>query len=242
MGYRSTAACVQDLKRQGHLIEVDTPLAANLELAEIQRRVYQSGGPALLFRNVTDSAFPMVSNLFGDLERARYIFRDTYEDVRKAIQVKADPSGPLRSPWSHRRLPLVGWRMLPKTVSRASVTQNSIALSQLPPLKSWPDDGGPFITLPQVFTWDVTRPGLSQSNLGMYRVQLAGNQFAVDREVGLHYQIHRGIGVQHAKAIAAGQRFPVAIFVGGNPAMSLAAVMPLPEGMSELGLRVAGRS
>ena len=97
-----------------------------------------------------------------------------------------------------------------------------------------PDDGGAFITLPQVFTEDVRTPGLNKSNLGMYRVQLSGNEYQQDREIGLHYQIHRGIGVHHQAAIASQKPFRVNIFVGGNPAMTVAAVMPLPEGMSEL--------
>jgi 4-hydroxy-3-polyprenylbenzoate decarboxylase len=104
----------------------------------------------------------------------------------------------------------------------------------LPQLVSWPRDGGAFITLPQVYTEDADRPGWRHSNLGMYRVQLSGNEYQIDRQVGLHYQIHRGIGVHHARAIARGEPFRVSIFVGGPPAMSLSAVMPLPEGMSEL--------
>ena len=99
---------------------------------------------------------------------------------------------------------------------------------------SWPRDGGAFITLPQVYTEDADRPGWRHSNLGMYRVQLSGNQYQPDRQVGLHYQIHRGIGVHHGKAIRKGVPFRVNIFVGGPPAMTLAAVMPLPEGLPEL--------
>ncbi|MDP1562057.1 MAG: UbiD family decarboxylase [Pirellulaceae bacterium] len=243
MGYQTLRACVEDLRRQQQLLVVDEPLSANLELAEIQRRVYASGGPALLFANVNQCRFPMVSNLFGTLERARFIFRDTYDDVQKAINCKADPTAPLKRPWAHRRLPLVGWRMLPRYCGPGGVLQHQTTLDQLPPLVSWPRDGGPYVTLPQVYTEDPQRPGLGKSNLGMYRVQLGGNQFLPNQELGLHYQIHRGIGVQHQKALAAGKPFPVNIFVGGNPAMTLAAVMPLPEGMSELGFAgaLAGR-
>ncbi len=95
-------------------------------------------------------------------------------------------------------------------------------------------DGGPFITLPQVYTEDPDRPGLRASNLGMYRIQLAGNQYEPNREVGLHYQIHRGIGVHHAAAIRRGEPLRVNVFVGGPPALTVAAVMPLPEGLPEL--------
>ena len=112
--------------------------------------------------------------------------------------------------------------------------QQETRLSQLPQLKCWPDDGGAFVTLPQVYSEDATQPGPGNSNLGMYRIQISGNQYQPDQQVGLHYQIHRGIGVHHRAALDAGKPFRVNIFVGGNPAMTLAAVMPLPDGMSEL--------
>ncbi len=98
MGYRSTRECVEDLRKHGHLVEVDTPVDANLQIAEIQRRVFLNGGPAVLFSNVTGCRFPMVSNLFGTIERARFMFRDTIESVRRALQLKLDPSPSLQLP------------------------------------------------------------------------------------------------------------------------------------------------
>lgn len=234
MGYRTLKACVDDLHRAGHLQVVDEPVDPNLEMAEIQRRVYRAGGPALLFTNVVGCRFPMVSNLFGTMERARYIFRDTIDDVRRAIDLKVHPERALRQPLKYWKAPFVAWRMRPRYVRRAPVLRHHVKVSELPGLVSWPRDGGPFITLPLVYTEDVEHPGWQHSNLGMYRVQLSGNDYVSDREVGLHYQIHRGIGVHHQAAIAAGKPFRVNIFVGGTPAMTLAAVMPLPEGMSEL--------
>lgn len=234
MGYRVLEQCLLDLEASGRLIRLEEQIDANLEAAEIQRRVFLSGGPAILFGNVKGCQFPMVSNLFGTLERAQFIFRDSFENVKRAIQLKVDPTLALRNPLKYWRAPLIAWQMQPKSVRRAAVTANVTTLSALPQVKSWPDDGGPFITLPQVYSEDVRQPGLMKSNLGMYRIQLAGNQYAPDREIGLHYQIHRGIGVHHQAAIEAGKPFRVNIFVGGNPAMTVAAVMPLPEGMSEL--------
>jgi 4-hydroxy-3-polyprenylbenzoate decarboxylase len=114
------------------------------------------------------------------------------------------------------------------------VLAHQTSVSRLPQLVCWPGDGGAFVTLPLVYTEDAARPGWRQSNLGMYRVQLSGNQYAPDRQVGLHYQIHRGIGVHHARAIERGVPFRVNVHVGGPPALTLAAVMPLPEGMPEL--------
>jgi 4-hydroxy-3-polyprenylbenzoate decarboxylase len=124
--------------------------------------------------------------------------------------------------------------MLPRFVGRGDITANATTISQLPQLVCWPEDSGAFITLPQVYTEDVRKPGWRSSNLGMYRVQISGGEYERDCEVGLHYQIHRSIGVHHAVAIEAGKPLRVNVFVGGPPAMMLAAVMPLPEGMSEL--------
>lgn len=235
MGYRNLRACVDDLRRNGHLIVWEDEVDAHLEMAEIQRRVYANGGPAILFTGVKDCRFPMLGNLFGSLERARFIFRDTLETVRRLIELKIDPNQLLKAPFRYTSAPFGALRMLPKRVNNGPIFANEANLTDLPKLVSWPDDGGPYVTLPQVYTEHPNQGGLSNSNLGMYRVQLAGNDFNPLSEVGLHYQIHRGIGVHHAAAIARGEPLKVNIFVGGNPAMTLAAVMPLPEGLSELG-------
>ncbi|MCI0358246.1 MAG: UbiD family decarboxylase [Planctomycetaceae bacterium] len=235
----SLHSLVDDLQRSGHLVRLEDEIDARLEAAEIQRRVYARGGPAVLFANVKGCRFPMVSNLFGTIERARYLFRHTWDSVRRAIELKIDPAVGLRDPLKYWSAPLTAWRMQPKLVSSGPVLKHETTISQLPQLVCWPLDGGPFITLPQCYTEDVSQPvsvpaRMARSNLGMYRVQLAGNQYERDREVGLHYQTHRGIGVHHKAAIQAGKPLRVNIFVGGHPAMTLAAVMPLPEGMSEL--------
>ncbi|TWU28212.1 UbiD family decarboxylase [Bythopirellula polymerisocia] len=235
MGYQSLQQCVDDLQRQGQLVHIDAPIDANLEAAAIQRRVVAAGGPALLFTNVVNCRFPMLANLFGTRERTRLIFRDGIEAIKQLVLLRSDPQQLLRRPWHFRGVPLVGLSMLPKKVARGPILANRTTISQLPQLKSWPQDGGAFVTLPQVYTEDVRQPGLKHSNLGMYRVQLSGEHYKPDEEIGLHYQIHRSIGVHHAAALAAGKPFRVNVFVGGPPAMTVAAVMPLPEGMSELG-------
>jgi 4-hydroxy-3-polyprenylbenzoate decarboxylase len=223
-----------ELEDSGHLVRLDDEVDPRLEAAEIHRRVYARGGPAVLYANVKGCRFPMVSNLFGTIERARYLFRHTYESVRRAIELKIDPARALRHPLRYAASPLTAWRMQPRMTSRGAVLENETTVSQLPQLVCWPNDGGAFITLPQCYTEDVNQPGIAHANLGMYRVQLSGGNYVPDREVGLHYQIHRGIGVHHTAALRAGQPLRVNIFVGGHPAMTLAAVMPLPEGMSEL--------
>lgn len=234
MGYRTLRACLKDLEASGQLLRIEQPIDPHLEAAEIQRRVFQAGGPAVYFANVVGCSFPVVSNLFGTMDRVRYIFRDTLDSVRRLVELKADPAAAMRQPWKQLGLLPTVWHMLPKQVRSAAVMAHQTRISQLPLLQSWPDDGGAFITLPQVYSEDPRRPTLQNSNLGMYRVQLSGGQYQADREIGLHYQIHRGIGVHHARALERGEDLRVNIFVGGAPAMSVAAVMPLPEGLSEL--------
>jgi 4-hydroxy-3-polyprenylbenzoate decarboxylase len=180
----------------------------------------------------------MVSNLFGTMDRARYLFRDTLENVRRLVELKMDPAALLRCPGRYLGTPLTALKTLPRRVRRGPVLQETAKIEQLPQLVSWPDDGGAFVTLPQVYTEHVAHRGLAHSNLGMYRIQLSGGQYIPNQEIGMHYQLHRGIGVHHAAAIQAGVPMKVNIFVGGPPAMNLAAVMPLPEGFSEL--RFAG--
>jgi 4-hydroxy-3-polyprenylbenzoate decarboxylase len=234
MGYRNLQDCVADLERTGQLVRIEVELDPRLEVAEVQRRVYRAGGPALLFVRAKGCRFPLLGNLFGTIERTRFLFRDTLEAVRRLVEIKIDPACLARNPWRYRGVPFTALQTLPKFVSRGPVLGNVATIEQLPQIVNWPGDGGAFITLPQVYTEDADRPGWQHSNLGMYRVQLSGGQYERNREVGLHYQIHRSIGVHHAAAIRRGEPFHVNIFVGGPPAMTLAAVMPLPEGMSEL--------
>ncbi len=235
MGYLNLQQLIPDLQRNGHLLVCSAPVRAQLEVAEIQRRCYANRGPAVLFTNVEHCRFPMVSNLYGSLERARFIFRDTIEPVKRAIELKLNPEVLFKQPARYWRAPLTALNMRPRRTRRGPLMANECQLRDLPQHISWPDDGGPFVTLPQVYSELITEPGLNKSNLGMYRVQLGGNDYRPDQEVGLHYQIHRGIGVHHQAALAAGKPFRVNIFVGGAPAMTVAAVMPLPEGMTELG-------
>lgn len=234
MGYPTLHACVADLERAGHLVRIEAEIDPHLEAAEVQRRVYLAGGPALYFARVKGCRFPMVSNLFGTPERTRYLFRDTLAAVRHLVELKVDPSAFWKRPLRYADVPRTLWNLRPKWVRGGSVLAHETTLDQLPQLVSWPRDGGAFVTLPQVYSEDADRPGWRHSNLGMYRVQISGNQYRPNREIGLHYQIHRGIGVHHAAALRRGEPFRVNIFVGGPPAMTLAAVMPLPEGLPEL--------
>ena len=234
MGYRNLQECVRDLERTGQLVRVATEIDPHLEMAEIQRRIYRAGGPALLFERVTGTRFPMLGNLYGTMDRTRFLFRDTLDLVRRLVEIKIDPSVIAKSPFRYLKALPVAWAMRPKSVRRGPVLECETSLDQLPALQSWPRDGGPFITLPAVYTEHPDDPGWAKSNLGMYRIQLSGNEYLPNREVGLHYQIHRGIGVHHAAAIRRGEPLRVNVLVGGPPSLPLSAVMPLPEGLSEL--------
>jgi 4-hydroxy-3-polyprenylbenzoate decarboxylase len=234
--YRNLRKCVADLTAAKQLVRIEAEIDPCLEAAEIHRRVYRAGGPALYFARVKGCRFPMVSNLFGTIERMHYLFRDTLEDVRRLIELRIDPTSGMRHPLRHLKTPWIAAKMRPRLVSRGPILSHTTTIDQLPQQKSWPNDGGAFITLPLVYTEDADSPGFKRSNLGIYRVQLSGGQYRPSAEVGMHYQIHRGIGVHHAAAIRRGEPLRVNVFVGGAPALTVAAVMPLPEGLSELSL------
>ena len=234
MGHRNLTETVADLEKHGQLVRVDAPIDPHLEMAEIQRRLYAQAGPAVLFTRPKGTAFPMLANLFGTLDRTRFLFRDTLDGVRKLVELKTAPDAAAKKPWRYWNLPLLAYKLLPRTQRRGPILAGTVPLNELPQLKCWPDDGGAFVTLPQVYSEDPDRPGWRRSNLGMYRVQISGNDYDPLTEVGLHYQIHRGIGVHHAAANRRGQRLAVNVCVGGPPALAMSAVMPLPEGLPEL--------
>jgi len=239
MGYRNLKQCVDDLQRSGQLVRVAAPVDPHLEIAEIQRRVYAAGGPALLFTEVRNCRFPVVCNLFGTRERARFLFRDGLQAVRNLIALKTDPKLLAKHPWRYRNIWRSLWCMWPRKRTRGPVTAQQTTIDQLPQIQSWPNDGGAFITLPEVYTEHPQRPGFRHSNLGMYRVQMSGGAYQPNRQVGLHYQIERSIGRHHAAALETGERLRVNVLVGGPPSAILAAIMPLPDGIPELAFAAA---
>jgi 4-hydroxy-3-polyprenylbenzoate decarboxylase len=234
MGYRNLREAINDLERSGQLLRIDQPIDPHLLPGAIHRRVYRNQGPALLFTNLNGCSFPAVANLFGTLERTRYLFRDTLRQIETLVKIKLDPTTLIKQPGALFRAPKGAWHLLPKKVRTGPILKYQTDISRLPQIVSWPDDGGAFITLPQVYSENPAKPGLRSSNLGMYRIQLSGNDYLKDREVGLHYQTQRGIGVHHEEALREGRSLKVNISIGGPPSLALAAVMPLPEGMPEL--------
>lgn len=232
MAYSSLEECLLDLERNGHLVRIKEEVDPHLEMAAIHLRVYDMKGPALLFENVKGSKYRAASNIFGTLDRSKFIFRDTLQLVQKLIELKGDPMKALKSPIQNMSTGLAALKALPK--KQSSFSFDKIQVSDLPLIKHWPMDGGAFVTLPQVYTEDADKPGIMKSNLGMYRIQLSGNEYELNKEIGLHYQLHRGIGIHQTKANAKGQPLKVSCFVGGPPSHTLSAVMPLPEGISEM--------
>ena len=234
MGYHNLSQCLAALESRGELVRITQEVDPNLEIGAIQRRVYRARGPALLFTNVKGCGFPMAANIFGTLQRTRFIFRDTLKTIENLVRLKVDPVELLKRPWKFSSVPWGLLNTLPRKVSTGPVLAIQTNILSLPQLKSWPQDGGAYITLPQVYTESVEKPGFRHSNLGMYRVQLSGGSYKPNEEVGLHYQIHRGIGYHHAEAIRANAPLKVNVFVGGPPAMTIAAIMPLPEELPEI--------
>jgi 4-hydroxy-3-polyprenylbenzoate decarboxylase len=232
--YKDLKSCLDDLEKHNHLIRITEEVDPHLEMAAIQLRVYEMNGPALLFENVKGCEFKCASNIFGTLDRSKFIFRDTFTKMQTLIDLKNNPIKGLKNPLKYVNIALTAFSALPlKNPFSKPVLYKETTIDKLPLIKHWEKDGGAFVTLPQVYTEDADKPGIMNSNLGMYRIQLTGNDYILNKEIGLHYQLHRGIGVHQAKANKLGTPLKVSVFIGGPPSHTLAAVMPLPEGLSE---------
>jgi 4-hydroxy-3-polyprenylbenzoate decarboxylase len=234
MAYSSLEECLLDLEKNGQLLCIKEEVDPYLEMASIHLRVYAAGGPAILFEKVKGSKFRAASNIFGTLQRSEFIFRNTLLHVRNLIDLKNNPVEAIKKPFKNIATLAAGFKALPlKNPVTKPVLYEEIKVSEIPQIVHWPMDGGAYVTLPQVYTEDIDKPGIMNGNMGMYRIQLSGNDYIKDEEIGLHYQLHRGIGVHQTKANAKGQALKVSVFAGGPPSHSVAAVMPLPEGLSE---------
>ncbi len=235
MSYKSLADCIQDLERIGQVKRISRLVDPNLEMADIHLENFARKGPVLFFENIKGSPFPAVSNLYGTIERTEFIFRKTIPKVKQVMSVKGDPGAAFKSPFQFAQVPFTALKALPKKSRfKPPILFGKTTIDQLPMIKSWPDDGGAFITLPQVFSMPPGSKNIMESNIGMYRIQLNGNDYELNKEVGLHYQIHRGIGIHHTMYNESSEKFKVSIFIGGPPSHTFAAIMPLPEGLSEM--------
>jgi UbiD family decarboxylase len=236
-------AFIDELRRDGDLAVVDAPVDPRLEAAEVHRRVVAAGGPALLFTRPVGADFPLVTNLFGTRRRAERAFGARPLRLMRRLVEAAEtllPPTPARL-WAARDLAREALRLGTRRRSGGpvlEVTTREPRLDRLPALTCWPEDGGPFLTLPLVYTEPPGTAGTGRSNLGLYRMQVHG-----PRSTGMHWQIGKGGGFHYAVAEERGEALPVTVFLGGPPALILAAVAPLPENVPELLLAslIAGR-
>ncbi|OBZ09385.1 MULTISPECIES: UbiD family decarboxylase [Bacillales] len=234
MSFKNLREFLDVLKRENDLAIIDAPVDPNLEVAEIHRRVIDAGGPALLFTNVKGSPFPIVTNLFGTSRRVDLAFGPRPEALMKQIIGAVDrvlPPTP-KAIWGEKNLIWdmlkVGMKEVPAggaPILQACKRENPLA--GLPAITSWQDDGGPFITLPLVYTEHPEHR--KQHNLGMYRMQIFD-----DSTTGMHWQIHKGGGFHYHEAEKRNEALPVSVFLGGPPALIASAIAPVPEHLPEL--------
>jgi len=232
---------LDQLRRDGDLVTVESAVDPHLEVAEIHRRVVAGGGPALLFTNVRGSAFRLVTNLFGTSRRAEMAFGERpLRLIRRLVELVETimPPTPAKL-WGARDIGMELLKVGTRRQSSGPVTERvtpDVRLDQLPALTCWPEDGGPFVTLPLVYTTPPDKAGHPPThgsggagNLGMYRMQVYDA-----RTTGMHWQIGKGGGYHYAVAETRGQALPATVFLGGPPALILSAIAPLPENVPEL--------
>lgn len=224
---------IETLQREKQIVEIEADVDPYLELAEIHRRVIEEEGPALLFKRVKGSTFPVVTNLFGTRRRVDLAIGPKPEEtVQRAVSALHRLLPPKPSVlWQEKdwilSLGKSGLRSVnSKSAPVLEVRQQAVDLTQLPVLTGWPEDGGPFVTLPLVYT---EHPETREHNLGMYRIQIHG-----PNQTGIHWQIHKGGGFHYYEAERLGQDLPMTLFLGGPPALILSAIAPLPEMLPEL--------
>jgi 4-hydroxy-3-polyprenylbenzoate decarboxylase len=227
-------AFIADLDRRGALARVAEPVSPNLEIAAVVDRACKApgGGPALLFERPTGASMPVAANLFGSMARICLALGvDTLDDLAKEIDELTTPPAPRGFMDALKLMPLVNrlTDLMPKTVKDApcqEVVKPDGGLDELPVLTTWPEDGGPFITLPLVITRD---PETGMRNIGTYRMQVFDR-----RTTGMHWQRHKGGAQHHRVAERLGRRLEVAVALGADPVLTYAATAPMPEGLDEL--------
>ncbi len=247
MAYRSFRHFLETLEQAGELTPVADPVDTNLLIAEWADREMKSpgGGKALLFEQpVVDgkiSKFPVAINTMGSRKRiAIALGRESIDEIAQEIQLilKAKPPTDLREGWSLLKQGIHLLHARPKNVREAACQEvvhniesgtgpaDDFSLRDLPILKCWPNDGGRFITLANVHTRD---PETGARNVGVYRMQIFD-----ERTTAMHWQVHK-VGARHGKRYyERNERMPVAVTLGGDPALSFAATAPLPDGLDEI--------
>ncbi len=231
MAFAGLSDYLSQLEKRGDLLRVSAELDPCLEITELADRLMKRSGPALLVERPKGAAFPLVIGLYGTLTRTEFALGGTLEALaaRVAEWVRTEPPTTMMDKLKGlpRLAQAAGW--LPKTVSSApcqAVVMDPPDLGKLPVMTCWPGDGGPFFTLPMVFTRD---PETGRRNCGMYRLQVFDGQ-----TTGMHWQIHKTGARHYAIHEARGERMPVAVAVGGDPAITYASTAPLPDGVDEM--------
>ena len=219
------------LTRENEITTIEAEVNPYLEAAEIHRRVISEGGPALLFNRVKGSKYPLVTNLFGTERRIDLAFGPKPEALVRDLVHVAEALLPPRAAelWKQRSLAFELLKLGTRRTGRAPVLQvvdRPARLNELPVLTTWQEDGGPFLTLPLVYT---EHPDTRKHNLGIYRMQVYDKH-----TTGLHWQIQKGGGFHYRAAELKNESLPVTVFLGGPPALILAAIAPLPEDVPEL--------
>ena len=232
--FADVTSFISELERRKDLARVTDPLSPDLEIAAVIDRVSKTtgGGPALLFERPTGYSMPVAANLFGSDRRICLALGvNALDDLARDIEELTTPTMPKGFMDAIKMLPLVSRLsdLMPKTVKDApcqEVIRNDGGLDELPILKTWPEDGGPFITLPLVFTKD---PETGMRNIGTYRMQVFDR-----RTTGMHWQRHKGGAQHHRVAERLGKRLEVAVALGADPVLTYCATAPMPEGLDEL--------
>lgn len=224
---------IKQLKKEKQIVEINAQVDPYLELAEIHRRVIDEQGPALFFTNVKASKFPVVTNLFGTPRRVELAMGKKPEQILKQATKALDKLMPpkIKNLWAERKWLLgiakAGLKNVdPKKAPVLQCRQQEVNLRELPVITSWQEDGGPFVTLPLVYT---EHPRTKEHNLGMYRIQVYSEE-----QTGMHWQIHKGGGFHYHEAESMNKPLPVSLFLGGPPALVVAAITALPEPLPEL--------
>ncbi len=233
MAYPSLSGFLDRVERAGELVRVPAPVDLRLDMAALADRAAKQGGPVLLFERPSSGRFPVAMNLFGTRRRTSWALScDDLEEPAARLRALLHTAPP-RTLWEKLKLlPTLGAlaAMAPRTVSAGAcqdvvLTGADADLGILPVLTTWPHDGGPFVTLPQVITRD---PETGLRNVGMYRLQVLG-----PRRLALHWQLHKTATAHYRAHRARGERMPVAIALGGDPALTYCASAPLPPGVDE---------
>ncbi len=233
MAYRNLSSFLDALEGKGELVRVKQEVSPRLEIAEISDRAVKGGGPALLFENVAGSSMPVAINVFASRRRMlEALDISSYEEWNERLEFFLDPKPPEGLLEKLKAIPKVTElaAVFPKTVRSAPCqdvveTGEAVDLRKLPVLTCWPQDAGPFITMPLVITRD---PASGKTNVGMYRMQV------YDRNTtGMHWQKHKDGAGQARGYEREGRRMEVAAAIGCDPATVFCAIAPLPPGLSE---------